>query len=350
MSELIRESIRAMTGYTPGEQPGRREVIKLNTNENPYPPSPRVRKLLKDFNADDLRLYPDPVCARLRERLAELHGCGADQVFVGNGSDDILALCVRAFVERDGTVGWFDPSYSLYPVLARIEDVATRPVPLGPEFEWSMPDDYKASLFFLTNPNAPTGILYPKRNVADFCARFPGVVLIDEAYVDFASYHCMDLALERPNVIVARTLSKSCSLAGIRLGYAVGPAELIAAFLTIKDSYNVSALTQEIGLAALSDRAHMEANIERIRIERRRSTAELEKRGFKVYPSESNYLWVRLEGITAKALYEHLRADKVFVRYFPGGRTDDFLRISVGTEGEMTALFGAIDRILGAMS
>lgn len=337
-----------MTGYTPGEQPGRRDVIKLNTNENPYPPSPRIKKVLQDFALDTLRLYPDPTCARLRERLAEIHGCAPDQVFVGNGSDEILALCVRAFVERDGSVGYFEPSYSLYPVLAQIAEVATRPVPLGPQFEWSMPDGYEASLFFLANPNAPTGIMYPRATVRAFCAQFRGVVLIDEAYVDFAREDNMDLALSRPNVLVARTLSKSYSLAGLRVGYAVGPPDLIAALFTIKDSYNVGALAQEIALAALSDRAHMEANVERIRMERERAARALQRRGFTVFPSETNFLWVRPPRCAAEELYRRLRDDRIYVRWFDGERTRDYLRITVGTEGEMAALFQALDRLLGS--
>jgi histidinol-phosphate aminotransferase len=347
MSEYIRESVQRLTGYTPGEQPRRKDIIKLNTNENPYDPSPAVRSVLQRLDVAELARYPDPVCSELRKAIADRHGCHADQVFVGNGSDEVLALCIRAFVERSGTVGFYDPSYSLYPVLAAIEDVATRPVKLGPDFAWNMPEQYAASLFFLTNPNAPTGLLYPRAEVEAFCDRFDGVVVIDEAYVDFSSAHCMDLALSRKNVLVARTLSKSFSLAGIRLGYVVGPQPLVAALFKIKDSYNVNRLSQEIALAALSDIAHMEGNVERIQITRGSMTAGLEQRGFEVFASETNFLWTKPSAAPAEEVFEALREDGVLVRYFSGEATGDYLRITVGTEGDMHALFNALDRLFG---
>ena len=348
MSSLIRKSVEAMQGYVPGEQPRRRDVIKLNTNENPYPASPRVKEVLERISLNTLGLYPDPVCMELREQVADLHGCDREQVFVGNGSDEILALCIRAFVEPDGAVGYYDPSYSLYPILAAIEDVAVKPVSLGPDFQWQMPDDYTSSLFFLTNPNAPTSILYPKDEVRAFCSRFSGVVLIDEAYVDFSAHHCLDLVQEFDNVIVARTLSKSFSLAGIRLGYAVGSEALISALFKIKDSYNVNVLTQEVARAALSDITHMKRNVERIQMTRKTMTLELEKRGFQVIPSETNFLWVRPTQGEAADLFQRLRDDFVYVRYFPGERTGEYLRITVGTEGDLTALLSSLDQILAS--
>ena len=215
MSAYIKQSVQAMQGYTPGEQPTDPQVIKLNTNESPYPPSPAVREALQSLKVETLRLYPDPVSLTLRRKIAALHGGTPDNVFVGNGSDETLALCSRAFVEDDGAIGYFEPSYSLYPVLAQIRAVTARPVALGPDFEWAMPPDYQASLFFMTTPNAPTGIQYPKTAIRAFCTHFPGVVVLDEAYVDFAREHCMDLALEFANVLVLRTLSKSYALAGL---------------------------------------------------------------------------------------------------------------------------------------
>ena len=340
----VRQAVERMRAYTPGEQPREPGFIKLNTNENPYPPSPSIREIL-ERPLDRLRLYPDPICLELRRELARLHGCRAEQVFVGNGSDEVLSLCVRAFVERDGTVGYFEPSYSLYPVLAAAEELTVRPVPLKPDFTWDMPAGYAASLFFLTTPNAPTALQYPRETVRAFCAGFPGVVVLDEAYVDFAREHRMDLALEFHNVLVARSFSKSYSLAGLRAGYAVGDESLIAAFYKIKDSYNVDRLTQAIALAALRDQAHMRRNVEHIRVTRARATAALEQRGFIVVPSESNFLWARPPR-PAGAVFEALRARKILVRYFPGPRTGDHLRISIGTDDEMDALRKALDEIL----
>ncbi len=340
---LIRKSVQRLTAYTPGEQPKARSVVKLNTNENPYPPSPRVFAALKKAAAESLRLYPNPVSQPLRERIAQLHRCRPENVFVGNGSDEVLALCARAFAERQGTIGYFEPSYSLYPVLAAIEDIKTKPVALGGDFNWRMPAGYRASLFFLTNPNAPTSLLFEKKRVRDFCRRFRGVVLIDEAYVDFARENCLDLALKMPNVLVARTLSKSYSLAGLRLGYAVGPAPLIAALHKIKDSYNVGYLSQQLALAALSDVPHMRRNVKRIVAAREKAARELRARHWDVADSNTNFLWAKPGNGTAREIFEKLRRQRIFVRYFPGPRTGRHLRITIGTDAQMKQLFKAID-------
>ncbi len=348
MNAWIKQSVRAMTGYVPGEQPADLSVIKLNTNENPYPPSPGIRKVLAGLDLDALRRYPDPLSGSLRRELANLHGCDPERVFAGNGSDEILSLCTRAFVEDKGAIGFFTPSYSLYPVLADIRDVASRPVALGRRFEWRMPKGYAASLFFLTNPNAPTGILYPKPLVRDFCRRFRGVVVIDEAYVDFSREHCMDLALASDHVLVLRTLSKAYSLAGLRLGYAVGSAPLIAALTKIKDSYNLDRLTQEVGKAAVLDQPAMRANVARVKQTRARLAGALARLGFDVFPSETNFLWVKPPRLAAGAVYRRLAARKIFVRYFAGRRTGAYLRITVGTDPQVDTLLASLRQIFGA--
>ena len=345
MKRLIRQSVVSLSSYTPGEQPAESGIIKLNTNENPYPPSPRVQEALREMNADRLRLYPDPVSVELRARIAEMHGCEASRVFAGNGSDEILALCSRAFVEDDGSIGYFVPSYSLYPVLADIRCVAKKPVPLGEAFDWRMPADDLSSLFFLANPNAPTGILYPKESVAEFCRRFRGVVLMDEAYVDFASANCVDLALTLPNVLVMRTLSKSYSLAGLRVGYAVGEGRLIEALFKLKDSYNLDAISQRLALAALRDPRHMQSNAARIKATRGRLTEALRGLGFQVCPSETNFLWVKPPVRAAREVFQRLKDERIFVRYFPGERTGDYLRITVGTDPEVDRLLEAVGRM-----
>ena len=348
MSNLIRQSVARMTGYTPGEQPGDSAVIKLNTNENPYPPSPAVGLALAAFDYARLRLYPDPLASRLRARIAELHGCSTAQVFVGNGSDEVLELCTRAFVENDGSIGYFEPSYSLYPVLAEIRDAAKRPVELGPDFEWCMPDDYACSLFFLTNPNAPTGLFYEPATVRGFCERSDGTVLIDEAYVDFSDTNCLDLALGMENVIVARTLSKSYSLAGIRVGYAIGAAALIEALYKVKDSYNLDAISQQVALAALSDTDHMGANVAMIRSSRERLSEALRRLGFAVVPSQSNFVFTRPAGISAESLFAGLKARNILIRYFPGERTGNYVRITIGTDREIDCLLEAIAELIGS--
>lgn len=341
---FIKKSVQFMAGYTPGEQPADRRIVKLNTNENPYPPSPGIARAVKKFDVGKLRLYPNPVSLKLRRKIAEIHGCEIENVFAGNGSDEILALCTRAFVEDTGSIGYFDPSYSLYPVLADIRDVRKKPVELGKDFKWKMPRDYKASLFFLTNPNAPTSILFPKSNVRAFCRSFKGVVLIDEAYVDFSKENCMDLALKFGNTLVMRTLSKSYSLAGLRVGYVVGAKPLIEALFKIKDSYNLDAFSQMVALEAISDVRHMKINAARIKKTRARLSESLKALGCLVYPSETNFIWVKPTGISARCFFERLREKKIFVRYFKGQRTGDFVRITVGTDGEVDKLLRAVEK------
>ena len=344
--KLIRSMVTAMAGYTPGEQPRIQGLIKLNTNENPYPPSPRVGAALRQFGVSGLRRYPDPLCLALRRRIAQLHKCRLEEVFVGNGSDEILALCTKAFVEDCGTIGYFEPSYSLYPVLAAIRAVATRPVELAPDFGWRMPPRYRASLFFMTTPNAPTGVQYPPAVVGRFCRTFPGVVLIDEAYVDFAPVDCMALAKKMGNVLVLRTLSKSFALAGLRVGYVVGHKALIAAMFKLKDSYNVDMLAQRLALAALADIKHMRRTAARIARNRARLARGLSRLGCAVAVSAANFLWVNPGAISAAAYFAALRRRKILVRYFPGPRTGTHVRITVGTGRECDALIGATAAIL----
>ncbi|MBT8043163.1 MAG: histidinol-phosphate transaminase [Pontiella sp.] len=347
MNDLIRKSVLAMTGYVPGEQPDDAGIIKLNTNENPYLPSPDVQDILSMVDIAALSRYPDPGCLELRKVIAELHGCKVENVFVGNGSDEVLALCIRAFVERDGSVGYFEPSYSLYPVLAEIEDVEKKPVELDARFGWKMENGYSASLFFMAHPNAPTSLTYGRDDIVDFVRGFKGVVVIDEAYADFAQDHCMELALEHDNVLVSRTLSKSYSLAGIRLGYCVGNADLIGAMFKIKDSYNVNYLTQEIARVAILDQNTMHANVQAIIETRKMVSDKLQELGFEVSDSQTNFLWIKPLGLGAKTLFEGLRRKKILVRYFESDpRIRDYLRVTIGTAPEMFSFLDAVEELV----
>ncbi len=335
-----------MEGYVPGEQPQGEDVIKLNTNENPYLCAPEAHDILREINVAELAKYPDPLCVEVRKVIADKHEVGMGNVFAGNGSDEVLALCFRAFVERDGgSVGYFDPSYSLYPVLSQIEDVETRPVALDEHFAWQMPDGYEASVFFLANPNAPTGMLFPKEKIEAFVKTFSGVVVIDEAYVDFSSENCMEFSSKYDNVIVARTLSKSYALAGIRFGYCVGNKELIDALYKIKDSYNVNTLTQELARVALLDDGTMSAITAAVKNSRAVLSNELTELGFGVYPSEANFVWVKPPAPGAQKVFEELKKRNVFVRWFDGDRTRDYLRITVGTNEQTLALVEALEEI-----
>ncbi|MBQ4200210.1 MAG: histidinol-phosphate transaminase [Kiritimatiellae bacterium] len=350
----IAKSVQALTPYTPGEQPKSRSVIKLNTNENPYAPSPLVGKVLASFDLDRLRRYPDPVFAELRKKIAERDGAAPDCVFVGNGSDEVLTLAARAFVDDGEAIGSFDPSYSLYKTLAAIRNVPFVPSPLAEDFTWTEPvvqgGEHPVALFLLTNPNAPTSVRYPCSRVEAFARTFPGVVLVDEAYADFADDTCMPLAAapDNRNVVVMRTLSKSFSLAGLRLGYCVGPADLVDALYKVKDSYNVDALAQAVALAALSDLPWMKSNAAKVCKTRDATAAALRARGWDVPPSQANFLFARPAHRPAAEIFAELRKRDIFVRYFPGPRTGDRLRISVGTDADMAALLDALadlDRI-----
>jgi len=348
MISLVRKCVKEMNAYVPGEQPSDPAVVKLNTNENPYPPSPAVMRALKGIAPDMLRRYPDPDCKDLRAAIAKLHGCKAEQVFVGNGSDEILALASRAFVEDDGLLAYFDPSYSLYPVLARIRDVKTFAVGLNNDFSWPARPwrlPAKTGLFYMTNPNAPTGMLYPKKDVLSFCRKFRRVVIIDEAYADFARENDMDLALKLKNTLVLRTLSKAYSLAGLRVGYAVGPKELIAALFKVKDSYNVDRAAQCLALAAINDQAHMRANARRVKATRERLANALRNMDFEAPPSETNFIWARPGRLTAKSLFLKLRRKNILVRYFGAGLTREYLRISIGTDDQINRLLKTISEI-----
>lgn len=343
-SPLARASVRALSPYVPGEQPKMRGLVKLNTNENPYPPTPTIRAALNALRVEDLRLYPDPAADALRGRIAALHGATPENVLVANGSDEALRLCIDAFCEPDGSVGYVEPSYSLYPVLADIRGLEKRPLDLWPDLAWRVPADYAASVFLLTNPNAPTGHLFAKDDVRTFCESFPGVVVIDEAYADFAGVSAVDLALTLPNVLVCRTLSKSYSLAGLRLGWLVGSAGLIAALDAIRDSYNIDRIAQVVACAALDDQAWMRTNVARIRETRARLTDALRDRGWTVEDSATNFLWARppADGPDASSVFRSLRERAVVVRYWDAPRLRDFLRITVGTDEETDRLLAAL--------
>jgi histidinol-phosphate aminotransferase len=346
---FFRRNVEAMEGYVPGEQPRDADsVVKLNTNENPYPPSRAVGEALSSFDASMLRLYPDPMCRAFREAAAEAHGVSPENIIVGNGSDDILTIATRSFVPEGGLIAKVSPSYTLYRTLAEIQGAACLDIPLEEDF--SLPFDAAesaegASLFFLPRPNAPTGTAFAKDAVRGLCERFDGVVLIDEAYAAFADDDCLDLPFEYPNAIVSRTLSKSHSLAGARLGYAIATEEMVAGMMKVKDSYNVNALTQALATAAIKDGAWLEENVRKIRGNRAALCAALRGMGFDVVESAANFVLASPPDDGAKALYERLKSDGVFVRWFDEDRVRRYVRITVGTEKEIESLLSALRRV-----
>ena len=337
----VKKSVQKLEPYVPGEQPQARDVVKLNTNENPYPPSPACAKALEGFDLDRLRRYPDPEFCELRAALAKMCGAKAENIFVGNGSDEILSLAAKAFVEDDEAIGSLDPSYSLYKTLAAIRDVEWKGFGLKPSAA-AVPRD--VALFLWTNPNAPTGEFAEPEAIAAFARRFKGVVIVDEAYADFARGDCMALATapRNRNVIVMRTFSKSFSLAGLRVGWCVGPRPLIEALYKVKDSYNVDAVAQAVALAAVKDVKWMRANVRRVVATRRRFVAELERRGWDVLPSEANFVFARPARAKAADIFERLRGRHIYVRYFTGPKTADRLRVTIGTDAQMKRLLDAL--------
>jgi len=342
----LRDNIEAMTAYTPGEQPGADErVVKLNTNENPYPPSPRVLAALRTLDPERLRKYPDPMANRVRDLAAGRFGLGREQVLCANGSDELLRMAVTAFVGEGEAVAYPMPTYSLYPVLAAIQ--GARAIEIASPDDFSLPFDAlakaKARLLFLCNPNAPTGVWTEPEVIARLADRFRGVVVVDEAYADFGPGSGIPVLKAKPNVLVLRTLSKSYSLAGLRFGFAVGPEPLIAGLAKVKDSYNCDAVSIELAAAALDDEPHMRANVGKVRAERERLASRLAAMGFGVTPSEANFFLARPPDGRAQALYEALKVRGVLVRYWNQPRLADKLRITVGTPEENDRLLAALE-------
>lgn len=355
-----RDSIRRMAGYTPGEQPEFPRAIKLNTNENPYPPPGPVLAALQEITGEHLRRYPPPTSPTLREAAAALHAVRARNIVTTNGGDELLRLAITTFVEPGKPIGIADPSYSLYPVLGAINDSPIVRIPL--DDAWQLPPDFAAqlnragvNLTFLVNPHAPSGTLLDAETIADVAQALNGVLLVDEAYVDFVdparNHDVTALIHEHDNLLVLRTLSKGYSLAGLRLGYGIGPTGLIDPIATkTRDSYSVDAIAQRLGIAALTHRYDAAHSWEAVRGERVRLTATLAALGLECAPSESNFLLGRVPdsvGGGARALYRALKAREIFVRHFDHPRLDDQLRITVGTPPENEALLDALHDLLG---
>ena len=347
---FVRRAVRDMAGYVPGLQPGPgQRLIKLNTNENPYPPSPRVLEALRKASNETVRLYPSPDASPLRERAATLYGLAPSQVLCGNGSDEILAMLMRAFLDPGDAIAYFQPSYSLYPVLATIAGARTVVVPLprmtrAEEIESPAVPTVDAKLFFLTNPNSPYGVSFPSAWVSRLLARFPGIVVADEAYIDFGGESSLPLLPGSPRLIIVRTLSKAYSLAGMRAGLAFAHERLVQEMMKVKDSYNVGRLAQVAACEALADQEYFLETRRRIMATRERLVSDLRRLGFTVPPSHANFVFaVPPAGDSARALYQRLLTRGFLVRHLDTAPVTDGLRISIGTEEEMSGLVRAIE-------
>lgn len=359
---LFRPNVARMEGYTPGEQPQEAGWVKLNTNENPYPPSPRVREALEAAARGRLQIYPDPLATALRRQIAELFGLEAEWVLPANGSDENLTILVRTFVDPGELMTSPYPSYVLYESLAEIQGARHERLLLNPDWSWNLaecrPKVERAKLVIVPNPNSPSGNRWTDEEVL---ALLPpqGLLVLDEAYGDFCDRPDRGELLQRPEgerIIITRTLSKSYSLAGIRLGFALAHPDLIAGMRKVKDSYNCNTLTLSAAAAALADQEWMRQNVLRIQATRARLTQLLRDRGFQVVGSQANFVWATHPGGDHRGIYQALKDRRILVRYmqFPGARgpTGDFvdgLRITIGTDGEIDQLVAALDEILAAV-
>ena len=345
-TRFSRPVVAAMSGYVPGEQPQDRRYVKLNTNENPYPPSPKVIEAVRAAAGDDLRLYPDPLANALRDRAAAIYGLRRENILVGNGSDDLLNLIVRACVGDSDRVVYPYPTYSLYDTLVTLQE--GEPVHIAYPADFRLPAglaEARGRVTFVCHPNSPSGTTVAIEAIRALAEQVAGLLVVDEAYVDFADANALALVHAYDNVVVLRTFSKSFSLAGMRIGLAFAAPNIIEELSKVKDSYNVTRLSIVAATAALSDYAWMEANVAQIRRTRQRLTDELIERGFLVLPSQSNFVLARRPGRNLEGVYRGLKDRGVLVRYFAVPDLADAVRITVGTEAEIDTLLAALDTL-----
>ena len=341
----FRPAIDALRAYAPGEQPpGGADVVKLNTNENPYPPSPRALAALGAVDAESLRRYPQPFADTFRRSAADVLGVDPEWILVGNGSDDLLTMLFRAVTGTGRAVAYPAPTYVLYRTLAAIQGAPAIEAPFDEEYTLPVDAlaDAGAALTIVANPNSPSGTAATVEQLAELADRAAGVVAIDEAYVAFAEGSALDLVRRNDRVIVLRTLSKSHGLAGLRLGFGIAHPDLLSGLAKVKDSYNVDAVAAAVGAAAVRDVAYTRETVERIRRTRTRLGRALADRGFRIWPSQANFVLARPAGGDARRLYHGLRERGVLVRYFTEPGLADKLRITVGTEQETTRLLSAL--------
>lgn len=346
------KNIRRVEPYVPGEQPQEENVIKLNTNENPYPPSPGVKEAHEGMDTDRFALYPDPSAGRLVQELEQYYGLEEGQVFVGVGSDDVLSLSFLTFFNSDKPILFPDVTYSFYPVWAQVYRIPYECPPLDGDF-CIRPEDYRRENggIVIANPNAPTSIGMSLRQMEEIIRENPDViVIVDEAYVDFGGETVLPLLDRYENLLIVRTYSKSRSLAGLRIGFAMGGKKLIRALVDVKESINSYTMSMEaiaLGTASLRDEEYFCSCLKKITDTRERVGRELQNRGFAVMESQTNFLFVKHDRMSGEDLFEELRRRKIFVRHFNGERIKEYLRITIGTDEQMDRLLEALDEIMG---
>ena len=353
--QLWRKNLINITPYVAGEQPKGDNIIKLNANENAYPPSPKVREILDSYKPEDMRRYPSADAGPLREALAKRAGLSVDNVFVSNGSDDVLATAFRAFFNSDKPIVYPDITYSFYPVWCDLLKIPSRTVPVDEDFHISAQSLYgegNGGVVF-ANPNAPTSLAESREFVRDVLEHNKDcIVIVDQTYVDFAQsgIDCLDMIDQYDNLLVTHTFSKSRSMAGMRIGEAYGDAELIKYMLAVKDSYNsypVNRLSIETGVASVQDEQYFQSTLKKVIATREKVSRQLAELGFEVLESQTNFLFVTHPGFKAKDIFEALREKGIYIRYFNKPRIDDHLRITIGTDDEMMQMVEQLKAFIG---
>ena len=346
-----RDNLRTIEPYVPGEQPNLPDMVKLNTNENPYPPSPKVVEALKNFDCDSLRLYPDPNSQVLADALAKRYGLRSDQVFLGVGSDDVLAIAFMTFFNSKKPILFPDITYSFYDVWAELFQIPYERPALDDHFDLIPEDYYKENGgVVIANPNAPTGVLQSLDFLRDVIEHNRDVVvIIDEAYADFSGSSALELTKEYDNVLIVQTYSKSRSLAGMRIGYAMGNPELIRAMNDVRYSYNsypMTRLSVALGAAALEDEAYFRETVAKVIETREWTKKELKRLGFSFRDSQTNFIFATHESVPAQTIFDVLREKHIFVRHFGQKRIENYLRISIGTQAEMERFIRETEQII----
>jgi len=344
----FRENIEKMAGYEPGFQPPNTDVVKLNTNENPYPPSPKVIEAIKNLKPEQLRRYPQPMADTFRQAAAEVFGVECENIICVNGGDELLNIAIRAFCDENRPVAYPTPTYSLYPVLAQMANSPAVEIPFDEEF--NLPSKLasgSAALTIVCNPNAPSGTFVPKEEISQLAEEIKGTpLLIDEAYVDFAEDNCLELVKKFDNVIILRSMSKGYSLAGLRFGYGIADEKLIKGLRKVKDSYNVNVVAIAAATAAIQDQQYFKNNIQKVKIERKFLTEKLVGLGFHVHPSQANFILAKPSKVRAIDIYEKLKDRNIYVRYWAYPDIKDKLRITVGTAEQNKKFINALKEIL----
>ncbi|MGP7818130.1 histidinol-phosphate transaminase [Niallia sp. 01092] len=351
MSQYWNELVKKLEPYVPGEQPKDKSYVKLNTNENPYPPSPYVLEAIKQAADEQLRLYPDPNCDRLRETIAKHYNLSSNQVFVGNGSDEVLGFSFMSFFSPDQPVLFADITYSFYKVYANLCGLQVNLIPLEEDFSIPIASFCEPNGgVVIPNPNAPTGQLLSLSDIKTILDANPeSVVIIDEAYVDFGGESAIPLIQDYPNLLVVQTLSKFSSLAGIRVGFALGNAELIDGLNRLKNSFNsytLDRLALAGAVAAIEDHDYFQQMAQKIITTREQTVAELKELGFSIVPSKANFLFITHPEINAETIFQQLKSMGILVRYFNKPRISNYLRVTIGTDDEMKQFLDGVKTIL----